>query len=369
MTTRHGAAGASTPLSAPAAAHWGKIDGLRFVAILLVLIEHFADEVGHLISAGYFGVDLFFVISGFLVTGILLRSNHSFGRSYLNFVGRRTLRIFPVYYATLAVLLLVGYGPAWESILWLATYTYNWAWIRYQIPTSWLSHFWSLALEEQFYLLWPPIVLALRRFPRTLAVGTLALAVLCYFQLVTEHFEVVNDHNFTGLFPRAGSLLVGALGAMAFHHGKLSDNLFRKNILVEWLVFGVLGITLATSYPLKFPVLALCSLYLVLKSVHSDFHLGPVNRILDNPRVRWIGTISYGIYLFHPLVGNLITTWFIMPWWYAIDFEALGAFSFLRHCLFVAILPLYGALSIGLAALSSRYFERPILALKDRWFR
>ena len=81
--------------------HYKQLDGLRFIAVSLVLVEHFATFLGRHISAGYYGVDLFFVISGFLITNILLRSNESFGKTYKNFIGRRTLRIFPIYYLTI----------------------------------------------------------------------------------------------------------------------------------------------------------------------------------------------------------------------------------------------------------------------------
>ena len=75
-----------------------QVDGLRFIAVVFVLIEHFASIIGKYISAGYYGVDLFFVISGFLITGILLNSKGTFGSVYKKFIGRRTLRIFPLYY-------------------------------------------------------------------------------------------------------------------------------------------------------------------------------------------------------------------------------------------------------------------------------
>lgn len=349
--------------------YYGKIDGLRFVAILFVLIEHFADKVGHLISAGYYGVDLFFVISGFLITNILLKSKKSFFTSYKNFVGRRTLRIFPIYYLMLGSMLVLGYQACWDSIFYLATYTYNYAWIHEGIQVSWLSHFWSLAIEEQFYLFWPIFILATRTRPRFQFVATAMLTATCFFQLTTGYFTCVNDYNFVGLFPRAGSLCMGALGAMLFHHDKLGDALLGKNILLEWLVMGSLAVSLVTTYQMKYVVLSLCSLYLILKSVHSDFHIGFINRFLENRKIQYIGTISYGIYIIHPPLGNWITTNVISPWWYRIDFDALGIFSFTRHCLWVAILPTYMLLCIGVATISSRYIEKPILSLKDRLFK
>ncbi|MEK7392674.1 MAG: acyltransferase, partial [Fibrobacterota bacterium] len=224
-----------------------KIDGLRFVAIAFVLIEHFGPVLGHRITAGYYGVDLFFVISGFLITNILLDSKKSFLVSYKNFVGRRTLRIFPIYYLTLGFMLAIGYQPCRDSILYLATYTFNYAWVYHQIPPAALTHFWSLAVEEQFYLFWPVFILALRRFPKVLFVSILGIVALCFFQLTTSYWDAVTPYNYVGLFPRAGSLCLGALGAMMHRQKTILDEVF-KNMLLEWVVFGALAISLVTTY-------------------------------------------------------------------------------------------------------------------------
>lgn len=348
--------------------YYEKIDGLRFVAISLVLVEHFADIIGHQITAGYYAVDLFFVISGFLITNILLKSKGSFLHSYKNFVGRRTLRIFPIYYLMLIILFFVGYKPCNEYILYLATYTFNYAWVHYNIEMNALSHFWSLAIEEQFYLFWPIFIFAFKRNPKVLFTTTIIIIVVSFYQMTTLHFTAINPYNFVGLFPRIGSLCMGALGGMLFHHNKLNDDVFGS-IIVEWTVFIVLIITMLTSYDLKYLVLALCSFYLILKSVHSPFNIGFINRFLSNRKVIYVGTISYGIYIYHLPIGFFITTYLIAPWWYGIDFKSLGFFSFIQGYLWVVLLPAYAMLSIGVAALSSRFIEKPILKLKDKWFR
>lgn len=362
--------GATSPSSAAPAprAYFEKIDGLRALAIGFVLVEHFAPSVGHRVTAGYFGVDLFFVISGFLVTSILLGARGSFASAYGKFVARRTLRIFPLYYLVLALLLATGYAPAREQILYLATYTYNYAWVALELPTGYLTHFWSLALEEQFYLVWPPIVLSLRRWPRVLFAGTGLFALACFFQLVTSRFESVAPYNYVGLFPRAGSLALGALGALLQRRPAFLDALFR-NLLLEWLVLAGMAASLVTTYDLKLVVLGVGSLYLVLKAAHSEFQSTTLNRLLSHPWVLHVGRVSYGIYILHVPLGLWLTDRLVAPWWMGIDFEGLGAFSWVRHALWVLLLPLYGGLSILAATLSHRYLERPILSLKDRWFR
>jgi len=348
--------------------YFDKIDGLRFVAIVFVLIEHFADKIGQKITAGYFGVDLFFVISGFLITNILINSKHPFLKSYKNFVGRRTLRIFPIYYLFLAFMWAVGYEPCRDNILYLATYTFNYAWAYQHVPMSSITHCWSLAVEEQFYLFWPILVLALRRWPLALKLTTVAIVVLCFFQLSTQYFQSFYECNFVGLFPRAGSLCLGALGAMLHQNRALMEDFF-KNILLEWVVLAALVTCLLIESEIKYTILPFCSLFLVLKSANADFSIGVINRFLTNRKVLYVGGISYGIYLFHLPLGVFITTKFVSPIWYSIDFESLGAFSFLNDALWVVALPVYALLSIGLATLSSRYVEKPILSLKDRFFK
>lgn len=348
--------------------YFERVDGLRCLAIGFVLIEHFAPGVGRRISAGYYGVDLFFVLSGFLITGLLLKSRGSFLSAYGRFVGRRTLRIFPLYYLMIAVMLLVGYQPCWYAIAYLATYTYNYAWVKYQLPMGMLTHFWSLAVEEQFYLFWPFLVITLRRRPRVLAVAIAGLAGLCFYQLTTSRFEAVAPYNFVGLFPRAGSLCLGALGALLRRRRGLLDELAR-NVLLEWGVFAALAATLVLQYDLKYLVLGLCSLYLVLKASHLGFETGIVDRFLTHRWTLHVGRVSYGIYIVHVPIGLWLNDWFVEPWWRGIDFDAWGRLAFLRDGIWVLALPVYSLLSIGLATLANRYVERPILAWKDRLFR
>ncbi len=140
--------------------HFKQLDGLRFVAVFLVLIIHFATIIGMHFSAGYYGVELFFVISGFLITTILLKTEEPFGIAYKKFIGRRTLRIFPIYYLTIFILFIIGNKYVHEYLIYCLTYTYNY--IYFKVPVNSISHFWSLGVEEQFYLFWPFLILSLR---------------------------------------------------------------------------------------------------------------------------------------------------------------------------------------------------------------
>ncbi|MFW5850875.1 MAG: acyltransferase family protein [Bacteroidota bacterium] len=347
--------------------YFDKIDGLRFVAIAFVLIEHFAHDIGQNISAGYYGVDLFFVISGFLITNILLKSKGSFKQAYTKFIGRRTLRIFPIYYLTIAVLLIVSYDTYKHDALYLLTYTFNYAWVYFDIENNSLSHFWSLAVEEQFYLFWPFLIIPLKNNAKALFWIIFGICVISFAQLSYNIFESVTPYNYVGLFPRAGSLCVGAIGALLFHKNKLPDSFFNSTV-VELFFVALLIVSLTTVFRLKEPVLALCSLYFVLKSVHSDFSFSQINTFLTHKRVLQIGRISYGIYVYHIPIGFYLSNSFILPWWESIDFTAFGMFSFIGSLLWVFILPLYTVLTIIVAWLSNKYIEQPILKLKSKYF-
>ncbi len=348
-----------------------RIDGLRCLAILFVLIEHFGDYLARFFSSGYYGVDLFFVISGYLITGILLKNTgESFGSSLKTFIGRRTLRIFPPYYALIGVLLLVGLSPARE--LWgsLVTYTYNYAVIGYreQGNENHLYYLWSLSVEEQFYLVWPLLVLGLRRRKRILMFIVVAVVIAGYAQLLWNIVPQQSRFNYTGLFNRMGSLGLGALGAVAVAAGRLPRKALFESIWVELAVFAALAISLTTSFNARFPIMGLCSLFIVIKAARFDFRLKAVDWFLTAAVPGFIGRISYGIYLFHLPVAVFLTKYLFDPAWSAIPFEKLGPLSVVRWHSWVVKLPLFSLVSIGVAALSYRWFETPILNLKEKWF-
>src|SRR5437868_3288074 len=211
--------------------HIKQMDGLRFIAIFLVLLEHFATIVEGHISAGYYGVDLFFAISGFLITGILLKSTKSFGRAYKNFIGRRTLRIFPIYYLTILILYVAGNEYVHGYLIYLLSYTYNYAWIYFKIPVNSITHFWSLCVEEQFYLFWPFIVLGLRNHINILKGLILLLVLFCAAQLMFDIVPALIPYNEVSLIPRAVSLLIGGYGAILFKQGKVPQFIIKSKVL------------------------------------------------------------------------------------------------------------------------------------------
>ncbi|MCU0334900.1 MAG: acyltransferase, partial [Chitinophagaceae bacterium] len=194
--------------------YFKQLDGLRMLAVALVLLHHFAPHIGHAIAAGYLGVELFFVLSGFLITRILYQARGSMGSIYRQFVGRRALRIFPIYYLVFIVLLLAGEPSARQYWLPLVSYTFNYTMAARQLSGIPFIHTWSLCVEEQFYLLWPFIIVALRSRYRLLLAVLAAIVLAGWAQMLFNVVPMRPGFTAYGLFPRAYALALGGLAAL-----------------------------------------------------------------------------------------------------------------------------------------------------------
>jgi hypothetical protein len=349
--------------------HFKQLDGLRFIAVSLVLIEHFATFLGKYFSAGYYGVDLFFVISGFLITNILLRSSESFGKTYKNFIGRRTLRIFPIYYLTIIVLFIIGNEYVSRYLFYCITYTYNYAWVYFNIPTNLISHFWSLCVEEQFYLFWPFIIIGLRKNLIFLSFVVIGLVLICSIQIYFSIFPIITPYNFVGIIPQANSLGIGALGALLYKENKIPSSVL-ENKWIEYIALIFLFLLLLSNNNLKYVICPIISIFLVLKTTHQGYSLKPLNNFLNNKKVIYLGSISYGIYLYHLPLGHYITEYFFNPFIYnQINWSSSSMLIKLQWHTWLFKLPTYSLISIVVAHFSYQYFEKPILSLKDKWFK
>jgi peptidoglycan/LPS O-acetylase OafA/YrhL len=302
--------------------HIPALDGLRGVAILLVLILHFG-QFGHGLPApsvlvdrwfmaavrtGWMGVDLFFVLSGFLITGILFDtkgSKHYFGHFY----ARRVLRIFPLYYASLALFLVVlpRLFPSDEVLrdlkadsLWYWTYLYN---VKVAAagftPSSALGHFWSLAVEEQFYLIWPVVVLWLSRRHLVGAcwVGV-AGALLVRIGLRLAGYEVAP----TVLTPaRMDALAIGGWIALA------ARGPVNLEPMARWAgpVAGVVALPLVALLALDAAVTTvgytLVALFFgaILIHVLTASPTSATGKLFASPILGFFGRYSYALYVFH----------------------------------------------------------------------
>jgi len=316
-----------------------ELDGLRGLAILLVLVWHYAaprfgpKDPGLLgpiwvaMGVSWTGVDLFFVLSGFLIGGILL-DNQASPNYFTTFYIRRVCRIFPLYYLLIFSLLLVesfGLGRGSPGLTWLmrgrlpywayTTFTQNVVMIHEGWGARWLAVTWSLAVEEQFYLVLP---LLIRMIHRTRMVQLLILCILIgpASRLVLNF--VVPELRFAGLFLmpcRADTLLLGVLGACVVRSPEIWDDLC-KNRRKVYALFGVLlaGFVLlmhTSPSPLGGQMnywgrswVAL--FYLILLLIPLIDRDGFVACLLRSHWLRQLGVISYGVYMLHEVVLGLI---------------------------------------------------------------
>jgi peptidoglycan/LPS O-acetylase OafA/YrhL len=312
-------------------------------------------------------VDLFFVISGFLITKILYQNNNqSFSSAYFNFIGRRTLRIFPIYYLTIAVLYLANNEIVHHYLIYFLTYTYNYAWVKFKIPISEVHPFWSLCVEEQFYLFWPFVVLSLRKKSRIL-LGVIVIIVLTGFlQKTLNIFPSLADYNGAGLLTRMASLGLGAFGAVYSIRYKLSDKIFASKWVEFFILLIILPISLIFYFKLNVVLLAFVSLFLVLKAAYFQFYIPKLDKLLQHKKVLYIGAISYGIYVYHEPLIYYFDIYIFSPVWNSINF---GFFPLLKWQSWIFKGPIYLLITVVIASLSYRYFERPILSLKNKWFK
>jgi peptidoglycan/LPS O-acetylase OafA/YrhL len=310
--------------------HIPELDGIRAIAVLLIMWIHLpvsfmgatSQELRKILLPGSLGMDLFFVLSGFLITRILLVDRET-PHALRDFLTRRFIRIFPTYYLLLAVLV-----PAmmWEEIVACATYTTNYAFL-FMHRSSYMGHAWSLAVEEQFYLIWSPIVILLttrasRRvilfvaFPITIAT---CLAAFVFGDWVA-HPEQMEKLLMHGATTRIGALGVGSLlayhevwvrrggkrlvilvvatagfalllsqeslsrlGLMQMMFDVAPDGVKPRNFLVALRLFSVPAVALAW----------------VMLAVGTTGSASPWGLVLRAPLMRGIGRISYGLYLYH----------------------------------------------------------------------
>ncbi len=284
--------------------YFPELDGVRAVAVIMVMAFHFSQEWRWYppMIFGQTGVDLFFVLSGFLITTILLQSPHGSWDEVRKFYTRRTLRIFPLYYGYLIVGSLIGVSiPAWYWV-----YLQNMP-LAVGAPLAGPVHFWSLAVEEQFYLLWPFLVLFAPRRHLLAIMGSIVVATFVLrLGLAGTHVDV-----FYFTFTRFDGLAAGGILAILHHRRQLAAwrmaflGLLAASLvllLVQWrLSHGQGVIWVQGTKTTAATLLYAASIGVVLTTGGS-----PVHRLLAAAPLRAIGRVSYGMYVFHPLVFAVV---------------------------------------------------------------
>ena len=329
------------------------LDALRAFAILAVLVEHWGGGLRDWvpIGGGTLGVDLFFTLSGFLITGILLEDiarRGPIGNAGMlrAFYIRRIFRLTPAFYSVLLILALAGIGGIASSWLWHAAYLSNF----YMARGGTESVFWTLAVEEQFYLLWPLILIVTpRRWLVAVAIGMIVLAQVSKLSTLTFGYRL----SFYLLPWQLDVLGAGCLLAvLTFRNGRRNQfDWFTERRRMVLAVAGLLAISLAavdwyifrgglSRYLLVNPLCAVFFAWLTLMSARG--WRGWMSHIFGNPVLQYIGRISYGIYLVHNWMPQIVE-------------KTIGPLPKYQAA------PIVVLLTFGICALSWRFFEQPLI--------
>lgn len=339
--------------------HIKGFNALRALSVTLVVLTHldlsdwipnteFVMKRVWLLISGSFGVQLFFVLSGYLITKILLNERSQNGRiNFKNFFTRRFLRLLPPLLVFLLIILLANafnyLTNASDSIIYAIFYIYNF--VPKNLYSLEMGHLWSLAVEEQFYLLWPFTLHFVRKF-QTIFIITLLFVLVCgAFNIVHSHLALNNTYFLGRWFiPASCPIFIGCLGALFQHFFSEKTHELATNNLIVWPL-----ILLSYLYPLYAPekliplsivIQSIAIIVLLLHIVHVQ-HKKWVNALEFKP-IAYIGIISYGIYVYQ---GVFLRTGGGSEIWFQ---------QFPTNILF----------TLSIAVVSYELIEKPILKLK-----
>jgi peptidoglycan/LPS O-acetylase OafA/YrhL len=387
-SAKSGAVSLGVPL---ANTHNPALDGIRGIAIILVLLVHLTPDshvrgsrllewIYKFAWSGWIGVDLFFVLSGFLITGILLNSRQDV-HYFKNFYMRRTLRIFPLYFGVLFVLFgILNWFPGMGGLelrtisphqLWFWLYATNFGMALHPLgfgstPALGLQHFWSLAVEEHFYLVWPAVVLfSGNRGLKKICWALIATALVLRTLAVVTHPNWLTARYALLLTPlRLDGLAAGSLMAISFRDSGghtwfvryrsaiwsvcalilIVDTLMKKGLWQEEPFTETIGVSVIAA-------LAASTLALAL------FARSPAAaRAWSHPALQFMGKYSYGIYVFHPFVQALISVW--------LPVQLLARWLKQPEIADVTFMIVCTILTIAVSLASYHLYEQPFLRLK-----
>lgn len=348
-----------------------QLDGIRFFAILMVMVAHWMQwqwkenqfAMGFPFASG---VTLFFVLSGFLITDILIKNKVKYENASLSnvplfksFYIRRFLRIFPIYYLTIFFLYFISYDNTRQIFPWLVSYSSN----IYQSITNNnvgdFNHFWSLAVEEQFYLFWPWVIILLPR--RHLEKAIIFIIIL---SLLTKVYIYMYIGNWmAGSYFTLSCMHALGIGALLAYW-----SVFRRNIIAGiskfiWVVlsiivyFGFHYVTLFKNLKWETDILddfmfAIMAGFIVNYASQDKFKF-IFKYILENKFIVYSGKISYGLYVYHLFVPALF--WYLSP--------KIGLFITHKYTAFVA----FYFITFLMAHISWKLIESPINSLKKKF--
>lgn len=367
--------------------YFDQLNGIRFIAVFLVLFDHWLIPINPFSFLGHLGVVIFFVLSGFLITRILFKnaddtrvSQSGVFAKIVRFVYRRSLRIFPIYF----ILLLVGF------LFSLSNFRNLWPYLVFYLPNfyimlkgTWLGiwdHLWSLAVEEQYYLVFPYFILLLHPkhyknlFITMLVIG---IATRLAFALLATHEMKENNWMWWYVNPFSALDCFGLGGILAYlYHYKFT--FFQELKLLKWglalsIVVYILVLSLVkfASFPhdniwsivFERGAGAVMAFFLIGLSIRQDYWM--LSPFLKFKFVSYLGQISYGIYLYHNAVMNYYhdqdnTIWYYLSGYlpdYHLEIVTFTACKFLI-CLIILII---------ISSFSWYFIEKPINKYKDRF--
>jgi peptidoglycan/LPS O-acetylase OafA/YrhL len=341
-----------------------QFDGLRALAVLTVMVDHFSADVPNFplpdwIHLGATGVRLFLVLSGYFITASLRRARDrmdvgelSAGKTIEAFYWRRFLRIGPAYFVFAAIALLLNLGAIRHNWPWVFTGTVNWmiAW-KNQWPLT-ISHLWSICVQEQFYLLWPLLILLLPRRWMLSAIIAVAFAGIGFrIGCVISSAPIIA--RWVLPFGSLDSLAAGA--ALGWCGGRLRAS--RGGWLLALLCLSMLTVAavLRNSDPTKLKSVLVEPLeagaFVILVARTATGFDGNIARFLSNAGLVFAGRISYGLYIYHILVAMVFDRWLPSQMRFLITIPSLR-------------LVVFGIVTLFIATLSWRLLEQPLNRLR-----
>jgi peptidoglycan/LPS O-acetylase OafA/YrhL len=360
------------------ARHIPALDGIRGLAALSIFIYHYGGMhssygfiriAGEVINFGWAGVSLFFVLSGFLISGILWESFDRKGW-WQRFYWRRSLRIFPLYYFALTLIFVATlwfdghqwpFRSLWPFLVYLQNIPPLYA-VWNKFPNAFaLSHFWSLAVEEQFYLIWPFLLVCTRGSNIAARRMCLLIWALSFGFRLTVCFTGMRDLWAIGfLAARAGELAIGAYLALAIRDAKMKAAVLKNarfffagallaiSAVIIWTKTAGLETIPMTTLGIAINGILFASL------IALSLQPGAIATCFSMRWLRWLGKVSYGVYVYHILLNPLFV-WIVIR-----AFPGLG-----HDAHFLAIAGVAAIGTLAMACLSFYGFEAPILRLKS----
>jgi len=353
--------------------YFKQLDGLRFVAVLAIMAAHWLKIEAifiYSIIASNISVDLYFVLSGFLITRILLQhkikieaQNSTRSKAIKNFYARRSLRIFPIYYLLIFICIVLNIAPARDIFPYLLTYTTNF--LRLQLTDLGpFGHLWTLAIEEQFYLVFPFFILWLpKQHLKKFLYGGIILALISRVIAV----YVLNKPIAVYVFPFccADALCIGGLLAFTLVYERNIQQILQKKYLL-WMSlllfvfcsYRFIAISQTDAIAMVLFRLSISGFCLWIIGIGiSNNYKGMAKLFLEHKIIMYLGKICYGIYLYH----------FLAPYLASFLFDIFPLKDPFPRILVLEKAFIYFILTIIMASVSWQLIEQPINNLKKRF--